>query len=125
MDFNWKRDEIQISIISPLDLRQISALSVGSFPLLRSTQIGNKLIKQANSCCCDCDCYCYCDCYCDCLNDSLKKRTFFCNSSKEKERKEKKKMHRLFGKPKPKVEAPTLDDTSSAIGGRIADCKSF
>jgi len=30
-------------------------------------------------------------------------------------------MHRLFGKPKPKVEAPTLSDTSTAIGGRLKD----
>jgi predicted nucleic acid-binding Zn-ribbon protein len=30
-------------------------------------------------------------------------------------------MHRLFGKPKPKVEAPTLSDTSTGIGGRIED----
>jgi len=30
-------------------------------------------------------------------------------------------MHRLFGKPKAKVEAPSLDSTSSAIGGRMAD----
>lgn len=32
-------------------------------------------------------------------------------------------MHRLFGKPKPKVEAPTLGDTSSNIGNRIKDSK--
>lgn len=32
-------------------------------------------------------------------------------------------MHRLFGKPKPKVEAPTLADTSSGIGKRMTDCK--
>eukprot|EP01031_Cornospumella_fuschlensis_P033031 gene33031-39959_t len=30
-------------------------------------------------------------------------------------------MHRLFGKPKPKVEAPTLEDTSSGIGARVED----
>jgi hypothetical protein len=32
-------------------------------------------------------------------------------------------MHRLFGKAKPKVEAPTLEDTSGGIGKRIADSK--
>lgn len=31
------------------------------------------------------------------------------------------RMHRLFGKPKPKVEAPTLGDASSSIGGRLKD----
>ena len=30
-------------------------------------------------------------------------------------------MHRLFGKAKPKVEAPTLEDTSGGIGKRISD----
>jgi len=30
-------------------------------------------------------------------------------------------MHRLFGKSKPKVEAPTLEDTSGGIGSRIDD----
>lgn len=32
-------------------------------------------------------------------------------------------MHRLFGKPKPKVEAPTLSDTSTGIGSRMEECK--
>lgn len=32
-------------------------------------------------------------------------------------------MHRLFGKPKPKVEAPTLDETSGNIGNRMGDRK--
>jgi hypothetical protein len=30
-------------------------------------------------------------------------------------------MHRLFGKAKPKVEAPSLEDTSGGIGKRITD----
>ena len=30
-------------------------------------------------------------------------------------------MHRLFGKAKPKVEAPSLEDTSKGIGSRISD----
>ena len=34
-------------------------------------------------------------------------------------------MHRLFGKAKPKVEAPTLEDTSGGIGKRISDGKLF
>jgi charged multivesicular body protein 5 len=34
-------------------------------------------------------------------------------------------MHRLFGKPKQKVEAPTLGDTSTNIGNRVKDCKFF
>ncbi len=33
------------------------------------------------------------------------------------------KMHRLFGKAKPKVEAPTLGDASGAISTRVTDCK--
>lgn len=32
-------------------------------------------------------------------------------------------MHRFFGKPKPKVEGPSLEDTSKGISGRITDCK--
>ena len=30
-------------------------------------------------------------------------------------------MHRIFGKSKPKVEAPTLEDTSSGLNNRIGD----
>jgi len=30
-------------------------------------------------------------------------------------------MHRLFGKSKPKAEAPSLDSTSSTIGSRVTD----
>jgi hypothetical protein len=34
-------------------------------------------------------------------------------------------MHRLFGKPKAQAPAPTLEETSTGINARIAECKKY